>query len=75
LRQLFFVLIIICLFSLIPGVHAQSGFTIGPSMSASWYNPDESGHGIMLDLIDEELAWLDGPPTTGRLGPQLITSR
>ena len=58
MRQLFFVLIIISLFSWIPVVHAQSGFTIGPSLSASWYNPDGSGHGIMLDLIDEELAWL-----------------
>ena len=58
MRQLFFVLILICLFSWIPGLQAQSGFTIGPSMSASWYNPAESGHGIMLDLIDEELAWL-----------------
>ena len=58
LRQQFFVLILICLFSWIPGLQAQSGFTIGPSMSASWYNPAESGPGIMLDLIDEELAWL-----------------
>lgn len=38
-------------------------------MSATFYNPDESGHGIMIDLIDDELVWmcwfafdLDGNP-------------
>lgn len=29
-----------------------------PSKSASWYNPDESGHGIMIHLLDETTAWL-----------------
>jgi hypothetical protein len=27
-------------------------------MSASWFNPDESGHGIMIHLLDGELAWM-----------------
>ena len=44
-------------------------FTINPSMSASWYNPSESGHGIMIHLLDATQAWmcwftfdLDGNP-------------
>jgi len=35
-----------------------TGFTIGASMSGSWYNPAESGHGIMLDLLDGGGAWM-----------------
>ena len=27
-------------------------------MSASWYNPAESGHGNMIHLIDDERAWM-----------------
>jgi hypothetical protein len=45
------------------------GFTIVPSASVSWFNPAEAGHGIMLDLLDQERAWmcwftfdLDGNP-------------
>lgn len=32
--------------------------SVVPAMSASWYNPDESGHGIMLDLISATEAWM-----------------
>jgi hypothetical protein len=32
--------------------------TVGYAMSASWYNPDESGHGIMIHLLDAESAWM-----------------
>ena len=39
-----------------PNSHAQSG--IDPSFSASWFNEDESGHGIMIHLIDAQTAWL-----------------
>jgi hypothetical protein len=35
-----------------------AGFAIGPAMSGSWYNAAESGHGIMLDLIDPGHAWM-----------------
>lgn len=31
---------------------------INPSMSASWFNPKEQGHGIMIDLMDESTAWM-----------------
>ena len=34
------------------------GFTIGPALSASWYNPAQSGHGISLDLLDSTRAWM-----------------
>lgn len=29
-----------------------------PAMSASWYNPDESGHGIMIHILDGQSAWM-----------------
>jgi len=35
-----------------------AGFTIGPPMSATWYNPAESGHGVMVHLLDAESAWM-----------------
>jgi len=31
---------------------------INPSMSASWFNPNEQGHGIMIHLMDETTAWM-----------------
>lgn len=31
---------------------------VNPSMSASWYNPDESGHGIMIHLLNSTDAWM-----------------
>jgi hypothetical protein len=33
-------------------------FVIDPSMSASWFNPAQSGHGIMLELLDSTQAWM-----------------
>ncbi len=33
-------------------------FQVNPSMAASWYNPDESGHGIMIHLLDADTAWM-----------------
>jgi hypothetical protein len=33
-------------------------FVIGPSMSASWFNPAQSGHGITLELLDSTHAWM-----------------
>ncbi len=33
-------------------------FVIGPSISASWYNPAQSGHGITLELLDSTRAWM-----------------
>ncbi len=38
----------------------QSGgaFAVGPSMSASWYNPSQSGHGIMLEFMNASSAWM-----------------
>jgi hypothetical protein len=48
---------------------APPPFEVNPSMSASWYNPAESGHGIMIHLLDANTAWmcwftfdLDGNP-------------
>jgi len=35
-----------------------TGFVIGPSMSASWYDPAQSGHGITLELLDGARAWM-----------------
>ena len=58
MRPLFLLLLILLTLSWQTAVSAQTGFTIGPSMSASFYNPDESGHGILIHLLDEELAWM-----------------
>lgn len=33
-------------------------FQVNPSMAASWYNPAESGHGIMIHLLDANTAWM-----------------
>ncbi len=30
---------------------ATTGFTIGPGISGSWYEPDQSGHGFMLEVL------------------------
>ena len=45
------------------------GFVVNPAMSASFYNPEESGHGIMIHLLNATTAWmcwfafdLDGNP-------------
>ena len=43
------------------GPEANNGgddFEINPSMSASWFNPAESGHGIMIHLLDANTAWM-----------------
>lgn len=34
------------------------GFVVNPSMSASWFNPAESGHGIMIHLLNATTAWM-----------------
>jgi len=39
-------------------VGEPGGFVINPSMSASWYNPAQSGHGIMIELLDATRAWM-----------------
>ena len=39
-------------------VQGDTGFTLGPGMSGSWFNPAESGHGIMLDLLNPTSAWM-----------------
>lgn len=31
---------------------------VSPAMSASWFNPAESGHGIMIHLLDGNSAWM-----------------
>lgn len=31
---------------------------VSPAMSASWYNPDEAGHGIMIHLLNATDAWM-----------------
>jgi hypothetical protein len=48
---------------------AQPASIINPSMSASWYNPQQAGHGIMIHMLDESTPWmcwftfdLDGKP-------------
>lgn len=33
-------------------------FLVNPSMSASWFNPAEGGHGIMIHLLDANTAWM-----------------
>lgn len=40
--------------------NAQAGaqVAIDPSYSASWFNHEESGHGVMIHLVDEQTAWL-----------------
>jgi hypothetical protein len=35
-----------------------NGFVIGPSISASWYDPAHSGHGILLEMLDGAHAWM-----------------
>ncbi|MEJ8567667.1 hypothetical protein [Elongatibacter sediminis] len=39
-------------------IAGQTGDVLGPSMSTSWYNPSESGHGIMMHLLDATTAWM-----------------
>jgi hypothetical protein len=33
-------------------------FVINPAMSASFYNPSESGHGVMIHIMDANMAWM-----------------
>lgn len=33
-------------------------FLVNPAMAASWYNPAEAGHGIMIHLINATEAWM-----------------
>ena len=33
-------------------------FVVNPSISASWFNPAESGHGIMIHLLNATQAWM-----------------
>lgn len=33
-------------------------FEVNPSMSASWFDPAQSGHGIMIHLLDASTAWM-----------------
>ncbi len=33
-------------------------FAVGPSMSASWFNPGQSGHGITLEFLNATSAWM-----------------
>lgn len=33
-------------------------FEVNPAMSASWFNPAESGHGIMIHLLSANSAWM-----------------
>lgn len=42
----------------VPETQAQGIVAIDSSFSASWFNPEESGHGVMIHLIDETTAWL-----------------
>jgi hypothetical protein len=39
-------------------MQGDAGFALGPAMSGSWFNPTESGHGLMLDLVSSKLAWM-----------------
>ena len=36
----------------------DSPHTINPSMSATWFNPREAGHGVMIHLMDASTAWM-----------------
>lgn len=36
----------------------SGGIPVNPSMSASWFNPEESGHGIMIHLLNATQAWM-----------------
>ena len=43
---------------------------VRPSWSGAWFNPDQSGHGISVEILDDErtvIFWyaydLDGKPT------------
>lgn len=38
--------------------HIDEPHDVEPAMSASWYYEAESGHGIMIHLIDEQTAWM-----------------
>jgi len=57
-RRATFTLLLISSLFVTTHAPAQSAFTINPSMSASWFNPDEGGHGIMIHILDENTAWL-----------------
>jgi len=36
----------------------EEAHDVDPSMSASWYYTRESGHGVMLNILDETSAWM-----------------
>lgn len=40
-------------------VEAERGrYVVDPSLSTSWYRPEESGHGVMLTMLDSFNAWM-----------------
>jgi hypothetical protein len=35
-----------------------NGFVIGPSAAGSWYDPAQSGHGVLLEMLNQVHAWM-----------------
>ena len=46
-------------------VQASPGFAIGPGITGSWYDPDQSGHGLFVEVLPENrflAAWFTFTP-------------
>ncbi len=46
-------------------VRASPGFAIGPGITGSWYGPDQSGHGLFVEVLPESrflAAWFTFTP-------------
>jgi hypothetical protein len=68
-KVLFTILIVFLTSSLFGDSVLDIGFNVRPSWSGAWYNPNQSGHGISVEVLDDERTaffWytydLDGNP-------------
>jgi len=66
LKRLFFLLAVLFLFHSL----TSYAFEINPQLSGSWYNPEQSGHGLSIEVISKDVTifyWYvynpDGKPT------------
>ena len=69
MKVLFTLILVFSTSSLFGDSILDIGFNVRPSWSGAWYNPDQSGHGISVEVLDDERTaffWytydLDGNP-------------
>ena len=55
LHKLIFSIVFVGLFSLMCTSHtsAQSTFSVQPAISGNWFNPSESGHGLIIEILPD----------------------